>query len=100
LKNTRLKLTDFGASKIIEGTINTNTIAGSLTYMSPEIALGAKSKKYNPFQSDGNIIKLNGKFYHFSVFSFGIIIHEMITGMITSRERVSGCCQRYFTSTF
>jgi serine/threonine protein kinase len=50
-----LHITDFGVSKLFEHeeTLMATTMgAGTLTYMSPEVADG--SAKYNPFLADSN----------------------------------------------
>jgi len=60
-----LHLSDFGTSRFFEGTVIASTIVGTQIYLSPEVANNSK-KKYNPFKSD--------------VFSFGVVVHELIAG--------------------
>lgn len=63
-KDNILKITDFGLSKYINNNQLLNTICGSPLYMAPEIL---KHKKYT-IKSD--------------IWSFGIIIYEMVYGFI------------------
>jgi serine/threonine protein kinase len=45
LERAEIKLADFGISKILEATVNANTVVGTPPYMSPEIVCG---KPYGP----------------------------------------------------
>ena len=61
-----LHISDFGTSRVFEGTIIASTIVGTQIYMSPELANNSK-KNYDPFKSDGinYLLKLS---HVFSIF--------------------------------
>ena len=64
-QNGRLKLADFGFSRVFHGEKENTFFPGSLPYSSPEILL---QKEYCPFQSD--------------IWSLGVMLYEMATSSL------------------
>ena len=74
-----LFISDFSISKYSPSRF-AHTLAGTLTYMAPEVA--SKSPKYDPFKADSIffVYIIN------SVFSFGILLIEMMDGEAPQRS--------------
>src|SRR5690349_19549380 len=80
-----LFLTDFGVSRVFDGTPMASTLqVGTQNYLAPEVAASNEDPNYDATLADGD------PFFFMAdssqVFSFGVLIHELITGEIPARS--------------